>query len=95
MFGSSRHQPQNTSAKSVEPTTKEMQAALSRLDGLVALAIFGEIGGVKPQKENRAKSWWGGNFLGAEDEDAPICKKSERSIPDYSPEVAKRLSDLW
>ena len=62
------------------PTPQEMQTALSRLDELATSAILGEIGGGRPDKDNRATSWWGGNFLGAEDEDVPICNRSGRSM---------------
>lgn len=66
--------------KAETPTPQEMQTALSRLDELAASAILGEIGGARPDKDNRATSWWGGNFLGAEDEDVPICNRSGRRM---------------
>lgn len=62
------------------PTPQEMQAALSRLDELATTAILGEIGGGRPDKDNRATSWWGGNFLGAENEEVPVCNRSGRSM---------------
>ncbi|NRA86187.1 MAG: DUF1963 domain-containing protein [Rhizobiales bacterium] len=80
IFGSSKSQPQEITVKPVEPTSQEMQFALSRLNELVNFVIFGEIGGVEPQKNNRAKSWWGGNFLATEGEGIPICKQSGRSM---------------
>lgn len=67
-------------ANSVDPTKQEMQSALSRLDELAKSAILGEIGGAKPHKENRASSWWGGNFLGGQDEDIPVCERSGRAM---------------
>lgn len=68
------------SLKTVEPTQQEMQTALVRLDELARPAVFGEIGGAKPTTNDRATSWWGGNFLGAEGEDAPVCTVSGRSM---------------
>ncbi|NSX56069.1 DUF1963 domain-containing protein [Parasulfitobacter algicola] len=68
--------PQIVGARAVEPTHQEMQTAMHRLNELAKTAILGEIGGSKPQKENRATSWWGGNFLGAQDEEVPVCNRS-------------------
>lgn len=62
------------SFRTPEPSQQDMQAALSRLDEMARTAILGEIGGGRPNKESRAASWWGGNFLAATDEDVPICK---------------------
>lgn len=73
-------QPKVSGTKTVEPTLQEMQAAVNRLDELATNAILGEIGGRNPQKENRAASWWGGNFLGAQDEAIPVCKQSGRAM---------------
>jgi hypothetical protein len=63
---------------SEEPTSREMQSALKRLEELAAPALLGEIGWSKPEKGNRAKSWWGGNFLGEKDEVVPVCEQSGR-----------------
>lgn len=62
------------------PTQQEMQTALSRLDELATTAILGEVGGGRPDKENRAASWWGGNFLGAQNENVPVCNRSGRKM---------------
>lgn len=67
LFSRSKSPPQRTFSDAEAPTPQEMQAALSRLDELATKAVLGEIGGGKPQKDNRATSWWGGNFLGAKD----------------------------
>ncbi len=66
--------------KSVLPTPQEMHTALGQLDELTASAILGEIGGGRPDKDNRAASWWGGNFLGSGNEDIPICNRSGRRM---------------
>ena len=67
-------------AEAVEPTAQEMQSALVRLNEMATTAIFGELGGSKPEKEDRAASWWGGNFLGAANEDLPVCNQSGREM---------------
>ncbi|ACM25288.1 DUF1963 domain-containing protein [Agrobacterium rhizogenes] len=83
------------------PTDLEMQSALHTLQQMVRLAVFGEIGGEKPQKDNRAASWWGGNFLGKEGEVVPVCEKSGRLMHplvqirvDELPEIPPALSKL-
>ena len=80
IIGPARHQSRKTSPMIVEPTKQEMQTALTRLDELARLAVLGEIGGAKPQANNRAKSWWGGNFLGSEGEHVPVCELTGRSM---------------
>lgn len=90
-------------APSVEglPTDLEMQSALYTLQQMVKPAVFGEIGGEKPQMDNRAASWWGGNFLGREDEVIPVCERSGRLMHplvqirvDELPEIPPTLSKL-
>ncbi|MGR9190525.1 DUF1963 domain-containing protein [Rhizobium leguminosarum] len=83
------------------PTDSEMQSALDRLQEMVRPAVLGKIGGEMPQKDNRAASWWGGNFLGAEGETVPICEKSGRPMHplvqirvDELPETPDALSKL-
>lgn len=83
------------------PTDFEMQAALHTLQQMVRPAVFGEIGGEKPQKHNRASSWWGGNFLGRQDEVVPVCQRSGRLMHplvqirvDELPEALPTLSNL-
>jgi hypothetical protein len=71
-------QAQMRASTSEEPTSREMQSALKRLEELAAPALLGEIGWSKPEKGNRAKSWWGGNFLGEKDEVVPVCEQSGR-----------------
>jgi hypothetical protein len=73
-------QPKVMGTREVEPTQQEMQTAVNRLDELATTAILGEIGESKPQKENRAASWWGGNFLGAQGEDVPVCNQSGQTM---------------
>ncbi|NVK34082.1 MAG: DUF1963 domain-containing protein [Rhodobacteraceae bacterium] len=73
-------QPKVMGTRAIEPTEQEMQTAVKRLDELATTAIFGEIGGSKPQKENRAASWWGGNFLGAQHEEVPVCNQSGQAM---------------
>ena len=80
LFSRQTRQTKLATLASAEPSPQEMQCAINKLDELVAPAILGEIGGGRPQKDNRAASWWGGNFLGAHDEDIPICKKSGRTM---------------
>jgi hypothetical protein len=80
LFSPPTRQTKLPTVASIKPTQQEKRTALNRLDELATPAILGEIGGSKPQKENRAASWWGGNFLGAHDEDIPICKKSGRTM---------------
>lgn len=63
-----------------EPSEAEMHAARRTLDEMVRPAILGGIGGAKPQKNDRATSWWGGNFLGAEGETIPVCARSGRPM---------------
>lgn len=75
----------------VEPTTSQMAAALLRLDRLAALAVFGQIGGVRPRKDDRATCWWGGNFLGAEGEAVPVCARSGRAM---HPVLQLRVDEL-
>ncbi|MCF1485642.1 DUF1963 domain-containing protein [Agrobacterium vitis] len=83
------------------PTDHEMQQALDILHQMVKPAVFGKIGGEKPQKNNRATSWWGGNFLGAEGELVPVCQTSGRPLHpliqirvDELPNVPPTLSDI-
>lgn len=73
-------EPKVVRPRVVEPTLQEMKLAMHRLDELATTAILGEIGGGKPQKENRAASWWGGDFLGAQGEDVPVCKQSGHAM---------------
>lgn len=73
------------------PSDSEVQAALHKLQQMVRPVVFGEIGGEKPQKDNRAASWWGGNFLGAEGEGVPVCERS--GLPMH-PLVQIRLDEL-
>ena len=80
LFSRSKSPPQRTFSDAEAPTPQEMQAALSRLDELATKAVLGEIGGGRPQKDNRATSWWGGNFLGAKDEAVPVCNCSGRTM---------------
>lgn len=80
LFSQPNSRTKPASAANVEPTPQEMQTALNRLDELATPAILGAIGGRKPQKENRATSWWGGNFLGSQDEEIPVCKQSGRTM---------------
>ncbi len=83
--------PKLFAPKAEPPTPQEMQTALSRLDELATRAILGEIGGDRPERDNRATSWWGGNFLGAEDEEVPVCKRSGRSM---HPVLQIRMDEL-
>jgi hypothetical protein len=73
------------------PSDLEMQAALYRLQQMARPAVFGEIGGEKPEKDNRATSWWGGNFLGVKGEGVPVCEQSGRLM---HPLVQIRLDEL-
>lgn len=80
LFSRFQNRTKPTGPKADLPTPQEKEAALNRLDELAAQAILGELGGARPDKENRAMSWWGGNFLGAEAEDVPICNRSGRPM---------------
>ncbi|TWF54612.1 DUF1963 domain-containing protein [Neorhizobium alkalisoli] len=73
------------------PTVAETQTALETVRQLAKPAIFGEIGGEKPDKENRARSWWGANFLAAENETIPVCTRSGRPL---HPLVQIRIDEL-
>lgn len=68
-----------------------MRVARQVLDDAVRPAVFGEIGGSKPEKDNRATSWWGGNFLGAKSEEPPICARSGRPM---HPLIQVRVDEL-
>ncbi|WP_312531713.1 DUF1963 domain-containing protein [Paracoccus sp. (in: a-proteobacteria)] len=91
LFSQRVSSPQAMRAMPVELTQQEIQRALDRLDELARTAILGEIGGSKPQQENRATSWWGGNFLGAQDEDVPICNRSGKKM---HPVLQIRIDEL-
>ncbi|OWV77573.1 hypothetical protein ATY77_29785 [Rhizobium sp. R634] len=73
------------------PSEAEMQSALLTLQQMLRPAVFGEIGGERPEKDNRAMSWWGGNFLGAEGETVPVCQTSGRPL---HPLLQIRLDEL-
>ena len=74
LFQPSQETAVETIDSDTPPTAAEIQAASLRLDELVKLAIFGEIGDAEPDENNRARSWWGGNFLGAKGETVPVSK---------------------
>lgn len=81
MIGIRRRQDEPDGApKDGPPGEAEMQSARLMLQRMLRPAIFGEIGGERPEKDNRARSWWGGNFLGAAGETAPICETSGRPM---------------
>lgn len=61
-----------------EPTAEEWQIAKDNLDKARRNASFAELGGFRPNKDNRHTSWWGGNFLGQQNETVPVCKESGR-----------------
>lgn len=63
-----------------EPTPEEWQLAKDNLEKSRRDASFGELGGFRPDKDNRVTSWWGGNFLGTQDEEVPICLVSGRKM---------------
>lgn len=73
------------------PSEAAMQSALLMLRQMLRPAVFGEIGGERPEKDNRARSWWGGNFLGAEGETVPVCEASGRPM---HPLLQIRLDEL-
>ncbi|MGG6893738.1 DUF1963 domain-containing protein [Rhizobium sp. BR 315] len=85
------HDGSDVSQVKGSPTDEEMQLALRTLQQMVRPAVFGEIGGEKPQRNNRAASWWGGNFLGAEGEMVPVCEQSGRPM---HPLVQIRVDEL-
>lgn len=73
-------------------TAGEMQQAKETLDKSAKLASFGELGGFRPKDKNdRLTSWWGGNFLGLENEPIPICEASGKTM---SPVFQVRIDEL-
>ncbi len=89
------------------PTSEELRIAKDNLIKTGRNASFGELGGVRPEKKNHFKSWWGGNFIGSENEKVPVCQDSGRKMHpvlqirmDELPFVPRVLSDaayltLW
>jgi len=75
----------------IPPTPSEMQAAIEKRDEYLKLCVFGEIGGKEPEKDKRATSWWGGNFLAAAGEDIPTCQQSGRVM---HPVLQVRVDEL-
>jgi hypothetical protein len=73
------------------PTEDEWKLAKNNLKKAERNANFAELGGFKPNKKNRATSWWGGNFLGFDSEAVPICKISGRKM---HPVLQLRVDEL-
>lgn len=67
-------------SKTREPTEEEWQLAKDNLKKAAKNASLAELGGTKPEKENRHTSWWGGNFLGLNEEKVPVCAESGREM---------------
>lgn len=90
-----------------KPTLAEIQKAINKLNEMSIIAVFGQPSNEKPSKNNRLKSWWGGNFLGSIGESVPVCKSSGRLMHpilqikvdelSYVPDVFKEfdLISLW
>ena len=51
----------------------ELPRAQEILERHLRTAVFGQIGGLRPDKTNRATSTWGGNFLAAPEETVPTA----------------------
>lgn len=74
-----------------EPTDEEWQIAKDSLQKSGRNANFSQLGGFRPEKDNRHSSWWGGNFLGEKGETVPTCKDSGR---DMHPVLQIRIDEL-
>ena len=74
-----------------QPTEDEWQLAKDNLKKAGRNASFAELGGFRPNKNNRETSWWGGNFLGLEGDAVPICKNSGRKM---HPVLQVRVDEL-
>ena len=73
------------------PTDEEWKLAKDNLDKAKRNASFAELGGFRPEKDNRVTSWWGGNFLGAKGEVIPVCRDSGRLM---HPVLQIRMDEL-
>ncbi|MBB3137769.1 uncharacterized protein YwqG [Rhizobium pisi] len=92
MIGIRKRQDEpNGAPKDGASSQAAMESALLMLQQMLRPAVFGEIGGERPEKDNRARSWWGGNFLGAEGEAVPVCEASGRPM---HPLLQIRLDEL-
>jgi len=78
-------------AETREPTAEEWQLAKNNLKKAERNASFAELGGFRPDKDNRKTSWWGGNFLGLKGEDIPVCEDSGRIM---HPVLQIRMDEL-
>lgn len=56
----------------VPPSPPEARSADQALRRSLRSAVFGELGGVRPDPADRHRSWWGGCTLGAPGEKVPI-----------------------
>ncbi len=85
-----------------EDTVKaDLETAHDALEKSRKPACFGELGGKRPEKDNRHTSWWGGNFLGAKGETVPKGLNSgQEMIPliqirvDELPHIPAEISDV-
>lgn len=72
---------QKSNAVAPKPTPEEWLFAREQLEKAVAPSVFGELGGFRPKStEDRHSSWWGGNFLGSQNESTPTCNASGRKM---------------
>lgn len=84
------------------PTEEEWAFAKEQLEKATRTATLGELGGFRPKNtEDRYTSWWGGNFLGLEDEELPRCNASGNEMlpilqvkTDELPNVPKWMNSL-
>ncbi|MEL7259255.1 MAG: DUF1963 domain-containing protein [Pseudomonadota bacterium] len=65
----------------VPPSPMEARKADIALQCALRPAVFGELGGFRPEETNRHTSWWGGCFLGAPGESIPIGRSGKPMHP--------------
>lgn len=62
------------------PSKADWQAARALLKTRKRPAVLGRIGGDRPKAGSDETSWWSGNFLGAPNEEIPVCRTSGRTM---------------
>ncbi|MFD0917169.1 DUF1963 domain-containing protein [Pseudahrensia aquimaris] len=65
----------------VSPSPTEAATANRALHEALRPAVFGELGGVRPDPSNRHASWWGGCALGSAEDEVPQGKNRKPMQP--------------